>query len=99
MAPMTRPVISRMSPEEEWALRAFFQSPGSSIPDLVGRNRYDERTCRETVLALEQIGYIAPEKTGNTMPAIDRHRATALGHRYRNRYFGDEEIPWGNDEK
>ena len=99
MAPRSRPVIPRLSPEAEWALRALFQAALSSIPDLVGWNRYDERTCRAVVKELEQIGYIVAEKIGNTMPAINRYRATELGHRYWRNYFSDETIPWGNDEK
>ena len=98
MAPRSRPVIPRLSPEAEWALRALFQASLSSIPDLVGWNRYDERTCRQVVKELEQIGYIVAEKIGNTMPAINRYRATELGHRYWRNYFSDETIPWGNDE-
>ena len=99
MAPRSRPVIPRLSPEAEWALRAVFQAPLSSIPDLGGWNRYDEGICRAAVKELEQIGYIVPEKIGNTMPAINRYRATELGHRYWRNRFSDETIPWGNDEK
>ena len=99
MAPISRPAIPRLSPEAEWALRGIFQSPLSSIPDLLGWNGYDERTCRAVVKELDQIGYVVPEKIGNTMPAINRYRATELGHRYWRYYFGDETIPWGNDEK